>query len=79
MGVLGVMKYTSQGVMKDTSHGFLGSWWVVYSQFMDLSNPFEVMVDYLLIEGMTCLGHWDDFLIVSILVHMVYTLNKTHD
>ena len=28
---------------------------------MDLGNPIETIVHHLLIEGMTCLGHWDGF------------------
>ena len=33
---------------------------------MDLDNPIKVVVHHLLIGGMTCLGHWDEFLMVSV-------------
>ena len=38
---------------------------------MDLGNPIEVVVHYLLIEGMTCLGRWDEFPMASALVCML--------
>ena len=38
---------------------------------MDLGNPVETIVYYILIGGMTCLNHWDRFLMVSALVYMV--------
>ena len=38
---------------------------------MDLGNPLEVVVHYLLIEGMIGLGHRDRFPMVSALVCMV--------
>ena len=37
----------------------------VHSQFMDLSNPFEVVVHYLLNGGMISLSHWDGFSMMS--------------
>ena len=39
---------------------------------MDLGNPVEIVVHYLLIGGMTCLGCWDAFLIVSALVYVMH-------
>ena len=39
---------------------------------MDLGNPFETIVHYLLIGGMTCLGHRDGFSIVSALVFVMH-------
>ena len=38
---------------------------------MDLVNPIETIVHYLLIGGMTCLDRWIGFPIVSVLVCMV--------
>ena len=38
---------------------------------MDLGNPLEVVVHYLIIEGMIGLGHRDRFPMVSALVCMV--------
>ena len=38
---------------------------------MDLGNPLEVVVHYLLIGGMASLSHLDGFPMVSVLVHMV--------
>ena len=38
---------------------------------MDLGNPFETIVDYLQIGGMTCFGYQDRFPIVSALVCIV--------
>ena len=46
---------------------------------MDLSNPFEVVLHYILFGGMNGLSHWDGFFMVSALVYMNYTLNKTYD
>ena len=40
---------------------------------MDLGNPVEVLVHYLLIEGMTCLSCHDRFPIVSALVYVMHT------
>ena len=53
------------------SHGFLVEWWVVHSWFMDLGYPFETIVHYLLIGGITCHGYQDCFPMVSILVHVM--------
>ena len=44
-----------------------------HSWFVDLGNPFETVVHYLLIGGMTYLGHWDVFLMVSALVYEKHT------
>ena len=38
---------------------------------MDLGNPVEIVMHYLLIGGMTCLNCRDKFPIVSVLVCMV--------
>ena len=38
---------------------------------MDLDNLFEVVMHYLLIRGMICLGHLDEFPMVSVLICMV--------
>ena len=38
---------------------------------MDLYNLFEIVMHYLLIGGMICLGHLDGFPMVSVLVCMV--------
>ena len=61
----------------DTSYGFLVSKQVVHSQFMDLGNLVETIVQYLLIGGMTYLGCWDEFLIVSVLVY-VMQIGRAH-
>ena len=53
------------------SHGFLANRWLVHSRFMGLGNPLEPIVHHLLIGGMTGLGYWDEFLMVSALVCMV--------
>ena len=44
---------------------------------MDLGNPFETIVHYLLIGEMTRLGSGDGFPMVSAPMH-VYILNWTH-
>ena len=46
-------------------------WWVVYSWFINLGNLSEVVVHYLLIKGITCLSHQNEFLMVSVLMCMV--------
>lgn len=38
---------------------------------MELGNPYEVVVHYLLIRRMICLGHKDEIPMVTILVCMV--------
>ena len=38
---------------------------------MDLGNTHEALVHFLLIIGMPCLGHYNEFLMVSALIHMV--------
>ena len=57
--------------MEDPNHKFLTNKWFIYNWFMDLSNPFDFVVHYLLIEGMTYLGHWDGFFMISSLVCMI--------
>ena len=39
---------------------------------MDLGNSVETIVHHLLIGGMTRLGHWDEFPMVSALVHVMH-------
>ena len=48
---------------------------------MDLDNPIETVVHHLLIGGMTCLGRWDEFPMVSLLVYVTYWTGPTmnHD
>ena len=54
--------------MEDINHGFLASFRCIKSlRFMDLGNPLKVIVHYLLIGGMTSLGHRDGVPIVSAL------------
>ena len=57
--------------IEDTSHGFFAEWWVVHSGFIDFDNLVKIIVHYLLVGGMTCLGHWDEFPMVSAQVYMV--------
>ena len=57
--------------IEDLSHGFPANRWIVQSRFMGLGNPLEVVVHHLLIRGMTDLGYWDEFLMVSALVCIV--------
>ena len=40
---------------------------------MDLGNLVETIVYYLLIGGMTCLGHRDGFPMVSALMYVMHT------
>ena len=39
---------------------------------MDLGNPIETVVHHLLIGGMACLGHQDEFPMVSVLVNVMH-------
>ena len=39
---------------------------------MDLGSPVETVVHHLLIRGMTCLGRWDGFSMVSVLVYVMH-------
>ena len=39
---------------------------------MNLGNPVEIIVHHLLIRGMVCLGHWDEFPMVSALVYVMH-------
>ena len=57
---------------EDISHGFLLNRLVVHSWFMDLGNPIETIMHHLLIGGMTCLGRWDEFPMVSALVYVMH-------
>ena len=45
---------------------------------MDLSNTFESVVHYRLIERMTDFSYWDRVSIVSALLCMVHLLNMTY-
>ena len=40
---------------------------------MYLSNLVETVVHLLLIGGMTCLEHWNEFLMVSVVVYVMHT------
>ena len=40
---------------------------------MDLGNLVEIIVYYLLIGGITCLDHQDEFPMVSALVYVMHT------
>ena len=40
---------------------------------MDLGNPIDIVVHHFLIEGIACLGRWDEFLVVSVLVYVMHT------
>ena len=57
--------------MEDPSHKFLISRWFVHSWFMDLSDPFDAIVYYLLIGGMTSLDNRDKVPMVSTLLCIV--------
>ena len=46
---------------------------------MGLGNPLEVVVHHLLIRGMVGLRYRDEFPMVSTLLCMIYTLDKTYD
>ena len=68
--------------MKDPSHEFLSSKWVVYWWFMDLGNPSEVVTHYLLIWGIIGYGYRDRSPMINALVCMVihWTLpTMSHD
>ena len=39
---------------------------------MDLGNPLEIVVHYLLIGGMVCIGHRDGCPMVSVLVYVMH-------
>ena len=72
---MNVFYYTSleciKNYTKNPSYGFLTSWCFVHNRFMDLGNPFAVVVHYLYIGRMTCLGHLDKVPSMSALVCMV--------
>ena len=51
--------------------GSLQDLWFVHGWLMDLDNPFEIIIHYLLIGGMTCLSLWDEIFKVSALVYMI--------
>ena len=42
---------------------------------MDLGNPVDIVVYYLLIEGMTYLGYPNGFLMVHVLVYVMHNWN----
>ena len=56
---------------KNSSHRFHLNRWFVHNRSMNLGNLFEGVVHYLLIGGMTSLGRWDRFSMVSALMCMV--------
>ena len=65
--------------LEDLNHGFLANRFFVYSWFMDLDNPFKVLVNYFIIGEMTDLGHQDGVPIMSALVYMATcTLDNTY-
>ena len=39
---------------------------------MDLDNPIEIVVHHLIIGGMTYLGRWDEFPMVSALIYVMH-------
>lgn len=43
----------------------------VHGSFIDLGNSLEIVAHYLLINGMTCLSHQDEFPIMSVLKYIV--------
>ena len=63
---------------------------MVHGWFIDLGNPVVPVLQYLPIGRMTCLGNWNKFSMVSVLMYMVihylskkkkvygYTLNRTY-
>ena len=61
--------------MKDPSYRFLASKWFVHNCFVNLSNPFDVVVHYLFIRGMIYLDYQDRVLMVSTLVWWVIIYN----
>ena len=65
--------------MEDLSYEFLTSRWFVHSHFMDLGNPFEVVVHHLLIIEMVGLGRplrWGSYGECTSMYG--YTLDKTY-
>ena len=55
---------------------------ISHNRSVDLCNPFEAVMHYLLIEGMTGIGHRDEFPMITLLVCMVtYWIRPTvsHD
>ena len=57
--------------MKYPSHGFFANKWLIHNYFVGLGNSLKAIMHHFLIEGMTCLGYWDRFLMVCALVCMV--------
>ena len=56
---------------KDLNHRFLVSGWLFHNFFMDLGNPQEIIVHYLLIGGMAGFDHRYEFPMISALMCMV--------
>ena len=56
---------------RDPSHMFHASKQFIDNRFMDLGNPFEIIVHYLLIGERTCLGHRNGSSMMNALVYMV--------
>ena len=46
---------------------------------MDLGNSVKIVMHYLLIRGMTCLDHWDDFSYGECTNVYGYILDKTYN
>ena len=59
--------------VEDSIHGFLIEWWVAQNMFMNLLNPYEIIVYYLRIGRITFLAHGDGFPMASALVHVMRT------
>ena len=53
---------------KDLSHGFLTNKWFVHSRFVDLLNPFEIVVHHLLIRGINSFSCQDEVSMKSALM-----------
>lgn len=54
--------------MEDLNHGFLASCWFVDNRFVSLDNPFEAIMHYLLIRGVTSLRNQDEVPMMSALL-----------
>ena len=57
--------------MEILSYGLLANRLFVHNWFIDLNNPFEIVVHHLLIGGMTSFSHLDGVSIISVLICMV--------
>ena len=61
---------------ENPNHEFLANRWFVYNRFIDLGNPFETVVYYLLIGRVVGFGHWDRVPMVCTLMYMVVHWTK---